>query len=40
MSDFRIGWHLFCIGEDFSLCTNDAQRRGWTRAFTQSEVNL
>lgn len=38
MTDFRLGWHLFCTGEEFSKCANDAQRRGWMRAYTQSEV--
>lgn len=38
MNDFKLGWHLFCDGKEIDDCANEAQRRGWAAAFTDSEV--
>ena len=37
MSDYKLGWHLYCIGAEFSECSNEAQRNGYCAAFVQGE---
>jgi len=40
MSDYKIGWRLFCDGGEFSQCTTDSMRRGWAAAFNRSEMGV
>jgi len=40
MSEYKLGWKLFCDGGEFDQCTSEDMRRGWAAAFTQSETGV